>query len=831
MHPHRHLDVGRLRGRERFFLRGRLLRSTARSLTFAAVAAAGATATARASIEPQARSPSANTPPAAAPAPVLTRAPELLEYVPPEYPPELLASGVGGEVVLLLDLDAGGRVERVEVASAAAPELGEAARAAALQLVFSPAEIDGEPAPIRIEYRYTFTPEAPVPDAVSGESAPAAEEPVRFAGTVREAGTRRPIAGAVVAIAGRAVAETDAEGRFEVRGLPPGKIEVRITSRNHDPYTAEEEIAADERLETKYYLVRRSGDPFETVVRTRPERQEVSRVQLERQEVRKIPGTFGDPLRVIENLPGMARVPGGFGGALLVRGTPPEDSAVFIDGVQVPLLYHFGGLTSVVNAEFLERIDFFPGGFGARYGRATAGIVDVQSRELDCDAWRGAAEISAMLASGFLCAPASEWSVAAAGRRSYIDVVLPFVLDNVPREEDEGSFTASPLYWDYQVKANRQAGAHSFAIFAFGSDDRLKIIQTGSAENFNFNLGLHLGFHRVLLRHRLRLGERTTLVSSLTPGYSRQDFFQRASEIDLDSRFGLDIWSVDWREDLRHEVTDWLTLAVGLDHRMGRADLELEVPIQTDLRVYPSPVFDFTDIQRYARELPDYGQGYWVEAAAAPTPDLKIVAGLRLDRHDFHETQGFSLGPRATVRWQPFADSTLKAAYGLYQKLPDQQYLIDGIGNPRLAPERAHHIIAGFEHKLTDLVDVDVQAFYNLRQRLRSPSDEIRYEGGKHPMPGGARLELGTLGPRADDDERRGRAAERERFDEITDRFLRHEPRHGTDDEGGRREAEPGPHRGAVARPKALDIDRVRHVRARLEADEAPRAQVLEVGQ
>jgi len=44
-----------------------------------------------------------------------------------------------------------------------------------------------------------------------------------------------------------------------------------------------------------------------------------------------------------------------------VRGANPADSAVFIDGVEIPLLYHFGGLISVVNPNMLERIDFYSG--------------------------------------------------------------------------------------------------------------------------------------------------------------------------------------------------------------------------------------------------------------------------------------------------------------------------------------------------------------------------------------------------------------------------------------------------------------------------------------
>ena len=38
-------------------------------------------------------------------------------------------------------------------------------------------------------------------------------------------------------------------------------------------------------------------------------------------------------------------------GGLIVRGAAPGDTKVFLDGQEIPQLYHFGGLTSVVSTE------------------------------------------------------------------------------------------------------------------------------------------------------------------------------------------------------------------------------------------------------------------------------------------------------------------------------------------------------------------------------------------------------------------------------------------------------------------------------------------------
>ena len=96
-----------------------------------------------------------------------------------------------------------------------------------------------------------------------------------------------------------------------------------------------------------------------------------------------MPGTQGDTIKVIQNLPGVARAP--FGGApVVLRGAAPGDSRTFLEGQEIPSIYHFGGLRSTINSAFLEAVDFIPGNFGPEYGRATGGVVDVRLRGTRC---------------------------------------------------------------------------------------------------------------------------------------------------------------------------------------------------------------------------------------------------------------------------------------------------------------------------------------------------------------------------------------------------------------------------------------------------------------
>ena len=88
--------------------------------------------------------------------------------------------------------------------------------------------------------------------------------------------------------------------------------------------------------------------------------QETVEISLSGDELRRIPGTQGDTLKAVQNLPGVARAPFG-GGQLIVWGSSPFDTRTYVDGVYIPTLYHFGGLRSTVNSEFVSALKFLPG--------------------------------------------------------------------------------------------------------------------------------------------------------------------------------------------------------------------------------------------------------------------------------------------------------------------------------------------------------------------------------------------------------------------------------------------------------------------------------------
>ena len=109
-------------------------------------------------------------------------------------------------------------------------------------------------------------------------------------------------------------------------------------------------------------------------------------------------------LRALQSLPGVARTPFGLGG-LALRGTAPRDTKVYLDGIEVPLLYHFGGLASFLPTGAVDEVTLEPGGASVRYGRGLGGVAVVTSRTGRGDRWRVGGELSLIHAAAIAEGP------------------------------------------------------------------------------------------------------------------------------------------------------------------------------------------------------------------------------------------------------------------------------------------------------------------------------------------------------------------------------------------------------------------------------------------
>jgi hypothetical protein len=594
--------------------------------------------------------------------------------------------------------------------------------------VFSPAEIDGKPAPITVETAINFVietaPAEPTPEPTPTFTAPTANDgppnhagkmsdPVSLQGEVVERGTRSRLAGVTVSITelGRDVISGE-RGDFYFHGVPPGTYRVIAVDDRFDRLERTVELRPREQVEARLWMRPRGGNPYETVVEGARETFEVTRRTLQRQQLTSVPGTFGDPIRVIQSLPGVARAPFGLG-LLLIRGSNPDDTGVFIDGHEVPLLFHFLGGPSVLNAEMIESIDLYPGGFPARFGRHHGGVVAIETRSPASDGVHGAADVDLLDSGGYLRAPlGKDVAISLAGRRSYIDVFLPLVLP------DNGQVVV-PVYYDYQARLDWDRKAEGkLSVTLLGSADTLDVLSKNPDDEQSLNLNSAIRFFRVIGNYRRPISR--TLSLSLSPSYGVDSVTFSGGQAESSGPFtSLDIrqTALSYRMRINGRIGSSgiaarLALDTGLDLLSRVTRYEALVPINNDVRNGNQIDVPPELTLRGAEEL---ALGYYVDLGVDVSARLRVVPSLRLDAYNLDGNLRGSVDPRISARYQLGQGWTGKAYLGRFSQPPQPEAFDPQFGNPKIGVEHGTHYGLGAEWKPERLWSFDGELYYITR--------------------------------------------------------------------------------------------------------------------
>lgn len=670
--------------------------------------------------------------------PKLTKLPKLTHFEEAPYPDSEKEAGRTASVVLQIAIDERGLVSDAVVLEKAGPAFDAAALEAVKKFVFDPAEIDNKPAPVKITYRYEFVLkiEAPTP-------------PLNFDGEIKNRFTKQMIGGVTVTIDGMPEGQgsvvTDENGHFEFRDVPLGKHVITISGPNLTTVTTEEELEKGKKLSVKYALEPKEEVPegeesdLEIVVVAPKIQKEVVSTEIKAEEGRRVPGTQGDTLKVVQNLPGVARASFG-SGQLVVWGAAPQDTRVYVDGIHIPLLYHGGGLRSVLTSDLVRTINLAPGGYGSEYGRGLGGLVTIDTRALRPTGFHGFVAADVIDTAAMVEAPInSSIRIAIAGRKSYLDRTL-----NVATSKDVGDFVPIPDYYDAQVKITHDLGPNeTIDVLGMAARDELtRTLQNNDPAQVKRDFSL-TQFQRVGIAYKRQFADGASMLLTPWIGFdhltSRASFGGTPTELDTKSTvFGL-------RAAYRARTSKNTVTTVGLDVEGMRSSLSRRgsvtlPPREGDISVFGQPPGDQVNadnwnamtltvapyIQTDVSFLDDrlhFVPGLRVEPFVTTASRLTPVAG---ETPSIGSTrQDTQIEPRLSSTFQLFPRLGLKAALGFYHQSPQSADLSAVFGNPRLGVERAFHLLGGSTFKITDKISFEEVLFYSKSNDLvtRNSSD------------------------------------------------------------------------------------------------------------
>jgi TonB family protein len=658
---------------------------------------------------------------------VVTKPPKLAHFVQAERPTG--TEDKTATVVLSIDIGADGKVADVRLATTSGiAELDTAAIAAARQFVFEPAEIDGQPGPVTITYSYKFVVE---------EKIVSLGPQINFEGLVVERFKKTPLPGVKILIKDLGLeATTDANGAFAFTDLPVGTHAVELSGPGLITVTTDEEITAKQKRTVKYFAeLKEAGIDEEEVIHATRIKKETASVSIRTEEARKVPGTQGDTLKVVQNLPGVGR--SSFGsGQLIVWGSAPNETRVFVDGVDIPALYHGGGLRSTINSDLIKSIDLVPGAFGAEYGRGIGGLVKSETRTLPRAGTHGYVALDVIDASGLITvAPTKHARLAIAGRRSHLDWALAQVTSR-----DVGDFVPIPQYYDGQILGQLDLGKdETLEVGVLGSDDRLtRTIGADDPAQIR-RQQTHDRYYRLFARYQRILGDGSSFALAPLIGWdgntTNASFGAVPTSLDVAS------WKYGLRASYRRKVDPHVTLSLGLDglgqhtrvSRFGSVNLP---PREGDVTVFGQPPGDEVNADDWTTSIVSVAPYAFTEIT---TGGLAITPGLRIEPYLIdgsrltpivgstpaigYRRMDVALEPRVSGTYKLTKKLQLRAGAGLYHQAPDPTDLSAVFGNPTLGLIRAYHASAGGAYKLTGTLTGELVGFAKKIDDLASRSE------------------------------------------------------------------------------------------------------------
>jgi TonB family protein len=679
----------------------------------------------------------------------ITQPPHLVHFVEAKYPKDKHDAGITARVTLSIEIGDDGKVGEVEVLEGATEDFNQAAVAAAKQFVFTPAETTGGQAiPVKITYRYDFT---IVTKMVS------TGPQVNFDGLVLDRFKKQPLPDVTVRIKELDLAtQTDAKGAFAFTDVPPGTYKVEIRHPRLVTVLTDETIKPAQKRTMKYFVEEKEEDvDEEVVVRAARIKKEAVETRIRTEEARKVPGTQGDTLKVVQNLPGVGRASFG-SGQLVVWGSSAKETRVNVEGVEIPALYHMGGLRSTINSDLVKSIDLAPGAYGADHGRGLGGLVRVELAQLPTAGVHGYAAADVMDASAMVTAAATpRLRFALSGRVSYLDRLMAQVT-----AKDIGDFFPIPRYDDYQARAALALRKDEEVTATFlAADDNLQRTIPASNPSRDRRETDESSFKRLLVSYSRLFADGSSVRVTPSIGYDTESLLQTFGVGFREVQSRTNTWQYALRASLRRRIATWGILQLGADAEgrnlaLTRQGSVNQPPREGDIVVFgqlPSAEAAFDTWKVNVLSVAGFATldvklGQWTLTPGLRFEPTLVEGDHRLPQSSITVPVGYSRlavaqnpldlpvlrslpNPRLQVAWRVLPRLTLTGGAGVYGQPPDPQDMSPVFGNPTISMSRAVHLTAGFSFKVRPTLTFETVAFYkklyDLVARNENPSPPV----------------------------------------------------------------------------------------------------------
>ncbi|GAB5535398.1 MAG: carboxypeptidase-like regulatory domain-containing protein [Rubricoccaceae bacterium] len=545
-------------------------------------------------------------------------------------------------------------------------------------------------------------------------------------GVVLDRDTQVPLIGANVVVVDSDPflgAATDAEGRFELAGVPVGRHTLRAQYIGYESRAlANVLVRSSQETVLVIELAEQVVDGEEVVVRGSTQQGEalndmaaVSARSFSVEETRRYAGAVDDPARLVSAFAGVSTSGSGVqDNAVSIRGNAPKGVLWQLEGVPIPTPSHFAGLTvagggglTLFSGQLLADSDVFTGAFPAEYGNALSGVFDMHFRTGN----RATREHTIQL--GLLgLEVASEGPITSGAPSTYLFNYRYSTLGLLmPLLPTDGATTYQDLAFKVAVPT-RNAGR--FEVWGLGGlDGQTLEANPDSAEwesefwdrtRSDLSLGVGMGG----VTHHLVIGTRSYLRTSMAATATRTEWMDDRLDDSIELRPNFRLRNTDARAilgtALHHKFSPRHVNRTGVRVQQLLYDLDLQAAPARQPPLVPVAGGDgsSTLVQAYT------------QSRVTPNAGLNVTLGLHAQHVAL--TEHTTIEPRVGLAWELPGGNAVSFGYGLHSQIDDLRIYLaqpDGGGQPNrtLGPSRAHHVVVGVSRAVSETVRIQLEGY------------------------------------------------------------------------------------------------------------------------
>lgn len=558
----------------------------------------------------------------------------------------------------------------------------------------------------------------------------------KISGYVVDKNTQKPLVGATVQFQNGKGTLTDSSGFFRI-SASPGSYNLIISLLNYAEKSINNIVLTSGNESTINIEMEPSAKKLDEIVivnrrssaRAASLESPLSIQRMTTEEIKRNPGGNFDISKVIQSLPGVG---GGVGGGgyrndIIIRGGAPSENVYYLDGIEIPILNHFGtqgsggGPQGILNANFIEEVKISTSAFDARYDNALSSVLQFKQKNGNNNRTQGNAILSATDLAVTLDGPVnSKTTYLASVRRSYLQFLFQ-ALDLPIR----------PNYWDFQFKTTTKIddkttlnfiglGAideFSFAAPKEASLEKLYVINSNPLINqWNYTFGSSLkrltknGFWNLALSRNMLDNQLDKFEDNDNPSEATRTLLTNSREAENKLRFDASVLKNGWKINYgaSAQYVDFNNEFFALV-RKAIKDASGNI-VQNGLSINSINMIDF------------FKYGAFVQVSKKILNErMSLSLGTRIDGNSLStsERNPFKqFSPRFSLSYAASEKINLNASIGRYYKLPSYTQLGFGniysssiIRNPGEYIASTHYV-SGIEYIPNNSFRLTVEGFY-----------------------------------------------------------------------------------------------------------------------